>query len=682
MTRGYGDDDDDPEVEDLLFLQYKNGKLVYAWYTEEDDDFEHGKTKGSGDFEGLGDQTTVKHVQLLSGKDYHVYVIANLDLSKNDYTYFPVKGDDDDDERGIVNIEKEKFANAFASESSLLNWRKTSSWGHDDDDKPVMFAVAANAPMEDGDLFKKVYNYTKMGTTFNQADCVNDVVPYNSTSVAIDEKASICATLYQPYAKVTFNINSAGLNEGVKIKVSDITIENCAKTYSLVNGYSLMEESLSYTTDISTREYTFSKGNSSRTYSSKWILENMAGVLTEVDNQKGKVPEDFTLGSDYDDAASGYTYIKVKGEYTEGTNEGREIIYRFILGKDATSNCNVERNVHYDVTMTLKGEGGVGEDTWRVECEGQTPDPEPEVPTVGADDFSRLDAHACVGEITFEKKDNKVQYIYIIVNQNESSINPNFNASAESAVEDQGGYRYNQFAGGLSLKSSSTTTYAYLNQSWGKDDFYKIVIDEPGEYKFKYRQLSWFDYNEIEGYLALNANQHKVGDAPTVASASPNSYWLHVYTGTENGALETEIKTIHIVQYPPIVVNKDLPGSRDNFSLFTVQGNYAYMERFDDDHSSLIEIDKDHLWTSDATLGTGWKIIDDNASGYEDQMFDYSSHSVHTEYLKSDYCYWANCHGHYRYDNISNEERRTEEGWDFVVQSDNDSERYIIPWNE
>lgn len=67
------------------------------------------------------------------------------------------------------------------------------------------------------------------------------------------------------------------------------------------------------------------------------------------------------------------SYIEVVADYLKGGQSGvagsGTIIYRFFLGKDATTDFDVERNVHYKVTLTLNGDGGKDEATWRVETD-------------------------------------------------------------------------------------------------------------------------------------------------------------------------------------------------------------------------------------------------------------------------------------------------------------------------
>ena len=59
------------------------------------------------------------------------------------------------------------------------------------------------------------------------------------------------------------------------------------------------------------------------------------------------------------------SYIEVVADYTGSKGNGT-VNYRFFLGKDAYTSFAVERNTHYQVTLTLSGDGGVDEASWRV----------------------------------------------------------------------------------------------------------------------------------------------------------------------------------------------------------------------------------------------------------------------------------------------------------------------------
>lgn len=67
------------------------------------------------------------------------------------------------------------------------------------------------------------------------------------------------------------------------------------------------------------------------------------------------------------------SYVEVVADYLKGGQSGVSgsgtITYRFFLGKDALKDFDVERNVHYQVTLTLNGDGGKDEATWRVDTD-------------------------------------------------------------------------------------------------------------------------------------------------------------------------------------------------------------------------------------------------------------------------------------------------------------------------
>ncbi len=67
------------------------------------------------------------------------------------------------------------------------------------------------------------------------------------------------------------------------------------------------------------------------------------------------------------------SYIEIVAQYiksgnAEGAGSGT-ITYRFFLGENATDNFDVQRNYHYKVTLSLTGDGGKDEATWRVEAD-------------------------------------------------------------------------------------------------------------------------------------------------------------------------------------------------------------------------------------------------------------------------------------------------------------------------
>lgn len=624
MTRS-DKDSDEPEVDDeLLFLQYKDGKLVYAWYTEEEEDVfdvQDSKDEDKDEIEGWGARGTVM-IRLLSGEGYHVYVIANLDLSKSYYeqTSF-TKGDDN--ERGPVYINKESFKTEFGTEDALLSWRRNSSSfvenddrydaafeydkddkdGIDLDDDPVMFAVASNESMG----VTPVYRYTKMATNLKVDGArVNDMIDFTKgvPSVSIYEGSSICATLYQPYAKVALKIEAENLMTSVTIK--SVEVLNCPLDYSLVNGFNLASD------ETGTTKYTLGFGEKDifegKTLSKSavlnedfedyvYIFENMAGVVnSNGSNQQDKVPADFdphaSNNSDaYDNAAKDYTYIKVTGEC-----DGEPITYRFILGSDSKTNCNLERNVFYKVTMRLTGNAGVNEATWRVEYEGKEniPNTPPDDPIVVSPSEIDLDAHATLNKINVTFNEEGHYYIFPWTGEGEpTSYNTD---NTLSQIQSMGCI----LAGTL----KNTATGEDLNIDWStpgtgtQTGRGHITVSEgqEGTYELSFIKVSWFDNAKGVGHTA---------DQPdAIARANPETYKFYI-AYCKDAVLTTspiiksnKMASFTITQYPPLVMGQYRDGS------FVFNGDFWLIERFveDDDGKKntsqlLSEFDEKHSAT-------------------------------------------------------------------------------------
>lgn len=118
-----------------------------------------------------------------------------------------------------------------------------------------------------------------------------------------------------------------------------------------------------------------------------FMFENLKGTSANAENnQIGKNPAD-VLG---DSEPSHYSYIEVEAEYRymgeDGEQFGGPIAYRLWLGDNIYNDFNVKRNHYYQITLTLKGMGGLLEDgkvdkdgnfisnatdvSWRIESEG------------------------------------------------------------------------------------------------------------------------------------------------------------------------------------------------------------------------------------------------------------------------------------------------------------------------
>ena len=107
-----------------------------------------------------------------------------------------------------------------------------------------------------------------------------------------------------------------------------------------------------------------------------FLYENMQPDGKNVTNdQTKKTPADFDL-DDTEEAIKTdrkCSYIEIRAKYLKGGKENvpgsGTIIYRFFLGDDPLNNFEVKRNAWYQLTLTLNGDGGKDEATWRVDTD-------------------------------------------------------------------------------------------------------------------------------------------------------------------------------------------------------------------------------------------------------------------------------------------------------------------------
>lgn len=656
VTKG-GDYDDpaNPVIKDLLFLQYKKEGGSYELY--------HTCYIPNQSLTGFGSEATVSGVKLLSGNDYIVYVLANgvyTNVISEDDIYYVGKNnksneDENEEELSFQALSEGSRSYNKCKDIGTLKSLEVDALNRAPCGLEAMLAIVKRLSGEANTPASNVFKYTKMLTYLTPSQpadgyFVNQVVSGESSedAILIEEDASLGGTFYVPYAEVSLSINSEGLNDGVSIGLTSIEIVNCIKVYSLANGFSIAGASLASTQgqvfpiamlgeseNSTTIIKTLSKNDNLYEVGSDskyWVYENMAGLLDN-NGEKGKVPDGF-ISDNYDDAAKGYTYIRVKGKYKADANSAeQDITYRFILGKDNYRNCNVERNVHYNVTMTLTGDG-IGRDgeTWRVETNEQPAVPSKE-PGVSAD-LTRLDAHSTLNPITFT---NLKTGIYTLkIEEGEGSIKKHGGSLVE-VVEGEG----------VTIGNSDTGNLLTFELS---QDLDKVILS--------YKQESWFDDN--------SDNEHNKLRPADVAQADCNEYTINVYKGKNQGEM---IGKIEIKQYPPVVVSIEALYNEEDEPIgeLTIWRDVTYMERFDNDHAFKGKND-------------GWTIVDLEdlrleAMRYPARLFDEKDGD-----RTSEDCYWLNLYGNLVYNNGQNtytRVRNSDMAWPYSLDNTNKS-RYII----
>ncbi|HNY05850.1 MAG TPA: DUF4906 domain-containing protein [Candidatus Egerieousia sp.] len=178
--------------------------------------------------------------------------------------------------------------------------------------------------------------------------------------IVLSDGISVPITLTRGIAKVILKGDKSSLNSGVTIGISSATLKNVPKSVKLfkiskaASASEVMEGDLISGSDLADF---FSGGITF------YMFENMQGTLLPSNtDQTQKV---WPYGSAYSNICS---YIQLNASYASSKHSGN-LLYRFYLGKDMTTNFDVERNTQHTITVFFAGEGSVDENTWRVDTE-------------------------------------------------------------------------------------------------------------------------------------------------------------------------------------------------------------------------------------------------------------------------------------------------------------------------
>lgn len=209
-------------------------------------------------------------------------------------------------------------------------------------------------------------------------------------------------------SKVTVAVDGSGLNEGVQVWIKSIQVKDIAATCFLgknnipANKDLIADgEKFEINTEEGkagpsvTREYKYfypsMEGNPDNldlahtpTQQALFFYENMQGEGQSKkqvwDDQTDKTKPQFPNGNDpndkgFKDNKRDGTYVEVIGYY-KGRKDGAAtegpIIYRFMLGKNVTTNYDAQRNYHFKLTLMLRGNANDAD--WHIVY-----DPEPDI---------------------------------------------------------------------------------------------------------------------------------------------------------------------------------------------------------------------------------------------------------------------------------------------------------------
>ena len=267
----------------------------------------------------------------------------------------------------VVNLDRNLTETELSSEASLksisLSWQTTGNKACSPDNNKMFGFFTDNASTE---------------------------IPENAPAITVgNSSVSLHAWVKRTVSKVTVSYDGSNLNENIYIYLKSVQIKDIPSTCLLGSSNTPASsseliadgETISYSSsDVFTDWPRITKGapyygsDHSETAEAMYFFENNQGT----GEKQNYHPDDASW--DKDKKPYG-TYIEVRGYYINRNDYDAshgEIIYRFMLGQDVTSDFNARRNNHYKVTLRFNR--NANEPDWHIVYDPV--DPELKVPDV------------------------------------------------------------------------------------------------------------------------------------------------------------------------------------------------------------------------------------------------------------------------------------------------------------
>lgn len=192
----------------------------------------------------------------------------------------------------------------------------------------------------------------------------------------VENSPSITSSLKRIYAMVTVSMVFKDLNTDIQIIPKSVQLKHIPTTGQLKNNNMIQNEN-----ECLIDGEKIEKGSNERFLLEKhsfatplFLYENRQPEGFYNQDERSKTPKGFGEAITMPDIIKSdrkCSYIEIQARYIKNKNESGAgsgtITYRFFLGENATDNFDIQRNCHYKVTLTLTGDGGKDEATWRVE---------------------------------------------------------------------------------------------------------------------------------------------------------------------------------------------------------------------------------------------------------------------------------------------------------------------------
>lgn len=222
----------------------------------------------------------------------------------------------------------------------------------------------------------------------------NDSFEEDALITITPQQKNLHSWVRRAVSKVTVDFDGTNLKEGVTVYIKNAVLKNVASATLLGSPSKIGDDGI----EIGTTDYSLTYGNGEsheswqsvvtkgKKFSPKEIWQDSgiedfhddnARALPCYENLQGE-PEgksklqdkdrDGKIDSEECDGVVNGTYLEVEGYYVSNRSEYKsegEIIYRFMLGKNAENNFDVVRNHHYKITMMFKGYGN--DVDWHIE---------------------------------------------------------------------------------------------------------------------------------------------------------------------------------------------------------------------------------------------------------------------------------------------------------------------------
>ena len=174
---------------------------------------------------------------------------------------------------------------------------------------------------------------------------------------ASEERGLVTVYLTRCIAKVLLTADYSQLNDDVEITVTKVQLKNAPARMNIFGENKITEKAESMDGDVIFRP--------SATELTRGLVfyqfENLQGTLQPANTAQQQ--KQFSASNPYSDLCS---YIELKATYSSPRKYG-DILYRFYLGTDMVTNYDIKRNTQMNITVSFINDGGVDENTWRVD---------------------------------------------------------------------------------------------------------------------------------------------------------------------------------------------------------------------------------------------------------------------------------------------------------------------------